>query len=47
MARVSRSANQVVWTDFEQVHRDWNYNLAFTFERQQYESALVELDAAS
>jgi hypothetical protein len=46
MARVTKSDTEVTWTDFEQVHRDWSYKLSFTFDREQYESALAHLAAA-
>lgn len=43
MAAVTVTDDEVTWTDFEQVHRrDWDYGqLAFVFERGQYEAALV------
>ena len=33
----------VYWFDFEQNHRDWEYNLEYKFDRTQYDQAMVFL----
>jgi len=44
MAHVTKTSDMVIWTAFEQVHRDWQYDdFSLTFDRDQYESALAEL----
>jgi hypothetical protein len=55
VCRIDVSAHQVIWADFEQPHRTtgrgrsvWTYDRLgpFTFERQQYDSALEVLRGA-
>jgi hypothetical protein len=44
MARVTKTSDRVIWTDFEQVHRDWQHDdFSLRFDRDQYERALAEL----
>ena len=40
--RITLAENTVTWSDFEQVHRDWDYSVLGTlvFDRRQYESEL-------
>jgi len=46
MARVVTTPETVTWTEFEQVHRDWDYGgLVLTFDRRQYERALAAIAA--
>jgi hypothetical protein len=47
MARIDVTANTVVWTDFEQPHRQgsWNYDgVRLKFDLHQYQLALMEFD---
>lgn len=45
LVRVTRTADYVVWSDFEQAHRPWVYDLGpFVFERDQYASAISPVD---
>jgi hypothetical protein len=45
MARIEVGQETVVWHEFEQPFRQWDYrDLTFTFTRGQYESALSEAD---
>jgi len=46
LARVEANEKAIVWSEFEQPHRqDWNYSRfgPFVFERSQYEEALSEI----
>jgi len=41
LVRISELADEVVWADFEQFHRDWEYDLGpFRFDRAKYEEEL-------
>jgi hypothetical protein len=42
VCRISVSEQTVTWSDFEQVHRQWDYSElgTFVFDRRQYESEL-------
>lgn len=39
LAKISVEKSIVRWDDFQQFHRDWRYQLAFTFDRGTYEKA--------
>jgi hypothetical protein len=41
--KVTEDEDYVYWTDFEQEHRDWEYNLQYKFEKGQYYEALGKL----
>ncbi|MGD1919742.1 MAG: hypothetical protein ACFCAD_13130 [Pleurocapsa sp.] len=42
LAKITLTENTVTWSDFQNFHRDWwQYNLSFTFDRQQYEAGLI------
>lgn len=43
LVRITLFDDFVVWSDFEQFHRDWVYDLGpFVFDRRAYERALAE-----
>lgn len=47
LARIEVRTDVVVWSDFEQFHRDWTYDLGpFAFDRNQYEAVLESLSCA-
>lgn len=35
--------DKVIWFDFEHNHRNWEYNLSYTFDKAQYEKAMAHL----
>ena len=41
LARITVGEDRVVWSDFEQFHRDWTYDLRFEFDRAEYEAQLL------
>ncbi len=42
LARITVEDHGVTWSDFEQFHRDWHYDLGpFVFARDQYEEQLA------
>jgi len=40
MARITLEENVILWSEFEQFHRDWKYDLRFAFDRTAYERQL-------
>ena len=45
LARITVEDDRVTWSDFEQFHRDWRYDLGpFVFERAAYEHQLAPRD---
>ena len=48
LARIKVQKSVVTWNEFEQIHREnWDYQKlkTFTFEREQYEKALCDLES--
>jgi hypothetical protein len=44
MARVTITDETVTWSDFEQVHRQWDYGgFTLTFDRAQFDTALAKV----
>ena len=40
LVRISLEKSIVRWSEFEQFHRDWQYDLEFVFDRSAYEAQL-------
>ncbi len=45
VCRMTFTENTVTWSDFEQVHRDWNYSKlgTFIFDRKSYDEQFMQL----
>ena len=42
LVTITLTTDTVIWSDFRQFHREWQYNLGpFTFDRKLYEAQLV------
>ena len=42
LAKITLADTTVTWSDFQNFHRDWwEYDLSFTFDRQEYEAGLI------